>query len=480
MSKNNEEREIVIVGGGMSGTVFAYIMAESGYRVKIYEKRADCRKDLLRQGKSVNLTLAERGIRSLEKIGISREQLFGMCMGLKGRQVHQANGKSKFQPYGKTDDQVIYSIIRNDLNCFLLSYVEKHPNIEILFNQQCIEVDKSEKTISFRDCTTGEKYKLKPQILIGADGTFSKVRTQMQKGIPADYTQFYLDAGYKELYLPPDENGNYRMDKNYLHVFPRGETLMLALTNNDGSFTCTCVLPNEEASFPTLHNKETCKDFFENYFPDFIEIMPEAIDKFHESPTNKFITTKTSVWFYEDWIALIGDACHTVTPFYGQGMNTALEGCWVLAECMKKHKNDLNTAFREYQEIRKINTDILADISVKNYYELRDKVRYPSIDFKKKVNFLVQNLFPDRWLPLYTMIAHTEIPYAQAVEIEKKQNRILNLFGVGAVSALMDFGAYLWLTSRRILNGNRKQPNSGLRPDKTNRIVKKQGYMVNK
>ena len=131
MSKKNEEREIVIVGGGMSGTVFAYIMAERGYRVKIYEKRADCRKDLLRQGKSVNLTLAERGIRSLEKIGISREQLFGMCMGLKGRQVHQANGKSKFQPYGKTDDQVIYSIIRNDLNCFLLSYVEKHPKIEI-------------------------------------------------------------------------------------------------------------------------------------------------------------------------------------------------------------------------------------------------------------------------------------------------------------------------------------------------------------
>ncbi len=441
MKKEKTKQEVAIVGAGMSGTVLAYILAKEGYDVTIYEKRSDCRCDTTKKGRSVNLTLAERGIQGLEKIGISREELFSMCIGLKGRQIHKSNGKLKFQAYGNKKGELIYSIIRNDLNCFLLNYLEKFPEIKLVFNQECEEINKQTREVHFLDKLTNKKYSIKPDILVGADGTFSTVRQQMQRGQRADYSQVFLDSGYKELTIPPDENGNYRLDPTYLHVYPRGETLLLALSNNNGSFTCTCVISHEgKINFEKINQQENCEKFFKNYYPEMFELIPDVLESFKRSPINEFITTKTSMWFYQDWIVLIGDACHTVTPFYGQGMNTALEGCWVLVECIKKNENDLQAAFKEYQSLRKKHTDLLADLSVQNFVELKDKVRYPSVDLMKKINFFLEKLFPRNWLPLYTMVAHTTIPFADAIAIEKRQNRILKFFGIGILAAILNAG----------------------------------------
>jgi kynurenine 3-monooxygenase len=436
------KQTVAIVGAGMSGTVMAYILAGEGYDVTIYEKRSDCRCDTTQKGRSVNLTLAERGIQSLEKIGISRNEFFSMCVGLKGRQIHKANGKLKFQAYGTKKGELIYSILRKDLNCFLLNYIEKNPEIKILFNQECIEINKKTREVHFLDKINQKKFIIKPDILIGADGTFSTVRQQMQKGIRVDYSQSFLNSGYKELRIQPDKTGGYRLDPTYLHVYPRGETLLLALSNNDGSFTCTCVVPHEgRIDFNKLNHPENCEKFFKKYYPELFELIPDVLDNFSKSPINEFITTKTSVWFYQDWIVLIGDAAHTVTPFYGQGMNTALEGCWVLADCLKKNENNLQAAFSQYQSLRKKHTDTLAGLSISNFIELKDKVRYPSIDLMKNINFTLEKLFPTKWLPLYTMIAHTTIPFADAVAIEKKQNRFLKLFGIGILTSALNFAA---------------------------------------
>lgn len=442
MKNEKKKREVAIVGAGMSGTVLAYILAKEGYDVTIYEKRSDIRCDSTKKGRSVNLTLAERGIQGLEKIGIPREELFSMCTGLRGRQIHKSNGKLKFQAYGNKKGELIYSIIRKDLNCFLLSYVEKTPEIKILFDQECVEINKQTREVVFLDKEKDEKYTIKPDILVGADGTFSTVRQQMQRGMRADYSREFLDSGYKELRIPPDENGKYRLDPTYLHVYPRGETLLLALSNNDGSFTCTCVIPHDgNIDFEKIQQKDNCERFFKKYYPEMFDLIPNFLENFTRSPINEFITTKTSKWFYEDWIVLIGDASHTVTPFYGQGMNTALEGCWVLADCIKRNENNLQEAFKEYQTLRKKHTDILADLSVKNFIELKDKVRYPSVDLMKNINFFLEKLFPRKWQPLYTMVAHTTIPFADAVNIEKKQNRILKVFGFGLLASILNVGA---------------------------------------
>ena len=445
MSSPTTRRKIVIVGAGASGPVMAVFLARRGYEVEVYERRPDMRRRGVAAGKSVNITLAERGLRVLREAGVADEELMRLSVPLKGRMVHTGKGRLKFQAYGQTEREVIYSVMRNDVNVMLLNLLDRQPGVKLFFGHTCVGLDRKSGAITFRKGEAGEELRVEADAIIGADGTFSAVRRHMQRGLRADYTQLFLEAGYRELRIPAAPDGSYRLDHNVLHVWPRGECLLLAMANADGTFTCTCILPFEgPRGFQSLDTEEHMTEFFETNFTDAVPLIPSLADQFMKATTAEFITTTTSRWYFEDKVLLIGDACHTVTPFYGQGMNAALEDCMVLDQCIGKYGDDWRSAFAEFQSMRKRHTDALAELSIKNYYELCDKARMPRVALQKKIDFTLHKLFPNRWVPLYTMISHSMTPYADAVERARKQQRILKFCGVTTLLELVSISAGLW------------------------------------
>ena len=428
---HNGKNNVVIVGAGLAGSLMGIYLARRGYRVDIYERRPDCRTESGERCRSINMTLAERGLRALDEVGIL-QQVLDLTVTVKGRMVHEINEPVvKFQPYGKNDKEVIHAIMRKDLNIALMNHAETFPNLEIHFRQQCTGIDKQKRKICFSDIETGESYGIEPAFIIGADGTFSTTRQQMQRGERANYDQEFLERGYKELTIDPAADGGWQLPNHALHVWPRGSCMLMCIANRDGSFTCTCVLPFEgELSFATLQTEKAVREFLFGNFPDLMPLMPNAVENFMRNPPSEFITTRTNFWHYKDFCVLLGDSCHTVVPFYGQGMNAAFEDCSILDKCIEQHRDDLEMAFSEFQRLRKRNTDALAKLSVENFIELRDKVRSRKLSAKKKVDHLLADLMPGKWVPLYTLISHTTVPYAEAIERAKKQNRVARFFGV--------------------------------------------------
>jgi kynurenine 3-monooxygenase len=434
MSISNEQRKITIVGGGMSGSLMAIFLARRGFDVEIYERRPDIRCNEAERGRSVNLTLAKRGLNVLEEVGVDRDKLMGLTVPLKGRMIHTAKGRLKYSPYGQREDEVIYAVMRNDLNILLMNLAETYPNVKYFFRRRCTGLDKRAGTVDFLNEETGERFQLRSELIIGADGTFSTVRQHMQRGVRSNFKQDFLESGYKELKIPAAPDGSCLLDRNVLHVWPRGDYMLLAMANVDNSLTCTCILPfHGETSLDSLKHKPDVKELFETYFADALPLCPSLVDDFVSGQPASFLTTSTSHWYYEDRIVLLGDAVHTVTPFYGQGMNAAFEDCSVLNQCIDRHPNDWQAVFAEYQSLRKRHTDVLGELSVKNFVELRDKVRLPIVAAHKKIDFIMHRLFPNKWVPLYTMISHTAMPYADAVEKARRQDRVLRWLGVDAL-----------------------------------------------
>ncbi|HEX5084303.1 MAG TPA: NAD(P)/FAD-dependent oxidoreductase [Blastocatellia bacterium] len=460
MTITTAPRKIAIVGAGTSGPMMAVFLARRGYEVDLYESRPDIRLQGNRAGRSINITLAKRGLRVLEEVGLPRNELMRLMVPLKGRMIHTERLRLKFQPYGQNEDEVIYSVLRNDVNILLLNLAEKQPGVKIFFQHRCLGVDKRTGSGLIRDENTGVEFEVTPEILIGADGTFSTVRQHMQKGLRANYTQLFLEAGYREIRIPAGPTGSYVMDHNVLHVWPRGDCLLLAMANADGSFTCTCILPFEgERSFAALKSRADVLEFFETHFADAAPLIPNLAEDFLSAVPAEFITTSMSHWYYEDKFVLLGDACHTVTPFYGQGMNAAFEDCSALNRCIEERGGDWRNVFREYQRLRKRHTDALAELSVRNYYELSDKVRLPRVALQKRIDFILHKLFPTRWIPLYTMVSHTTMSYADAVERARRQQRILKLFGAEAVLSLLALCARWWLgwRAKPVTKGEREK-----------------------
>jgi kynurenine 3-monooxygenase len=430
MSHSRGNNNVVIVGAGLAGSLMAIYLARRGYRVDIYERRPDCRAETVERCRSINMTLAERGLRALDEVGIL-QQVLDLTVTVKGRMVHEVNGPIKFQPYGKNEEEVIHAIMRKDLNIALMNHAETFPNVKIHFLRQCVGIYKQERRICFTDSESGQSFFAEPAFIIGADGTFSTTRQQMHRGERANYDQEFLERGYKELTINPAPGGGWQLPEYALHVWPRGSCMLMCIANRDGSFTCTCVLPFEgELSFASLQTEKAVREFLFGQFPDLMPVMPNAVENFMRNPPSEFITTRTNFWHYKDFCVLLGDSCHTVVPFYGQGMNAAFEDCSILDQCIEQHRDDLETAFRKFQHLRKRNTDALATLSVENFLELRDKVRSRKLTAKKKVDLLLASLLPGTWLPLYTLISHTTIPYADAIERAKKQNQIARFLGV--------------------------------------------------
>ncbi len=412
------------MGAGLVGSLLSLYLAKHGYQVDLYERRNDLRKNYVEYGRSINLALSDRGWRALEGVGIA-EDIRKVAIPMYGRMMHDVQGQLSYQPYGK-DNQAIYSVSRGGLNVALMDLVDQNPNINLHFNQQCLHVDIATNTLEMFDAAAGQKYTLAAKRLFGADGAYSMVRYAMQKTERYEYSQTYLEYGYKELGIAPGPNGAWQLEKNALHIWPRGSYMMIALPNLDGSFTCTLFFPYEgDVSFDSLQTEGDLRDFFGRIFPDAVPLMPELVSDFFENPTGSLVTVKCFPWSIKDQVVLLGDAAHAIVPFYGQGMNAGFEDCTVLNQLLNEYGHDWQGIFTAFQEQRKPNTDAMAELAVQNFIEMRDLVADPQFLLRKKIEGKINAQFPEKWLPLYSMVTYTHLPYSVALQTGKRQDKIM-------------------------------------------------------
>lgn len=431
---------ITIVGAGLGGSLLSIFLARRGWEVDLYELRGDMRREPVEAGRSIKLTLAERGLSALAELGLAEHVQKNICVPLRGRAVHSGTGTITYQPYGKNDEEVIHSFSRNDLNGFLLDVAEQEPTLRIHFGQRCVEIEKENAAAIFKDTRTGAETRVQGDILIGSDGAFSTVRRQMMVRERVDFSQQFLPWGYKELTIEATAEGLPQMDRHALHVWPCGDHMLFALPNLDGSLCGVCTLPfTGRHSFESLRDPNEVETMFRTHFADVVPFMPNALEEFRTRPISEFITIRTSRWHHKGKILLVGDSAHSVVPFYGQGMNAAFEDCSTLNRLIdRRGTRDWQALFTEFQALRKPNTDVLADLSIENFFELQDTVRRPIVTARKRTSVFLNKLFRQHSVPLYTMISHSTMPYAEAVEIHRRQERIARWLGldlvVGAVS----------------------------------------------
>jgi kynurenine 3-monooxygenase len=421
------QKNITLVGAGLVGSLLSIYLAKRGHKVTLVERRPDMRKVQMSAGKSINLALSDRGWKGLEGVGIA-EEIRKIAIPMYGRQIHNKDGSQVFQPYGK-DGQAIYSVSRADINMKLMDLAEEQPNVKIRFDERCTGIDKASMTAHFENIHTHEKSDVKSDLLFGSDGAFAASRLSMQLTTDRfEYNQHYISAGYKELIIPPGPNGEFLLEKNALHIWPRGSFMMIALPNPDGNFTCTLFLPFEgEKSFANLNTREAVKKFFDEEFSTAVPLMPTLLDDFMNNPTSSLVTVKCYPWTFDDKIALIGDAAHAIVPFYGQGMNCGFEDCVVLNSLIDKHGDNWPALLHEYQELRKPDADAIADLAVGNFIEMRDKTADKMFLLQKKIEARFNAKYPDKWIPLYSMVTYSpHIRYSTALKEGNKQQAIMD------------------------------------------------------
>ncbi|MCS7080413.1 MAG: FAD-dependent monooxygenase [Chloracidobacterium sp.] len=439
-------RSFTVCGAGPAGTLAALYLARQGYRVTLYERNPDLRTSPVPRGRSINLALSTRGLHALEAVGLAAV-IRPLAIPMRGRMIHSPTGELTFQPYGRTPEETIFSISRHRLTCALLDATAAWPNLEIHFATRCVGLNLATMTLDIEDAQTRTVRQVRPQTVIGADGAFSAVRQALQRTERYDYAQTFLPHGYKELTIPALPDGSHALAKNYLHIWPRQDFMLIALPNLDGSFTCTLFLAYEGAeSFAQLTDDDAVRRFFDRHFPDVTPLMPTLLEDFKHNPTGSMVTIRCFPWQYAGRVVLVGDAAHAVVPFYGQGMNASFEDCFILDECLRRHNGDTQAAFLDYQQRRKINTDALAELAYENYLEMRAKVASPWFLLRRRLEYALSRVLGDRFLPLYTMVSFTRIPYAEARARAARQERWLDAILVAV--ALVSLLTLLWLLWR--------------------------------
>jgi kynurenine 3-monooxygenase len=418
------DTKFLLIGSGLAGGLLAAYLGRRGYDVDLYERRADPREGNIVGGRSINLAISTRGIHALEQIGIA-DAVLRHAISMRGRMIHDKSGALHFSPYDVDPKKCINSIGRAALNATVIEAAQRYSNVRVHFSHKCTDVDIETATAQFE--TEHGPLNVHGDAVIGVDGAFSAARKSMQQKIGNfQYDESYLAHGYKELTIPPGPDGSWQMEKNALHIWPRKSFMMIALPNPDGSFTCTLFWEFEgPRSFATTKTDDHVRRFFDEEFPDAAPLMPRLLEDFCENPTGSLVTIRCAPWFYRDKVCLLGDAAHAVVPFYGQGMNAAFEDCVVLDECLKEFPNDRERAFIEYFYGRKENADALADLAIGNFIEMRDKTASKTFRAKKKLDHLLEAALPRIYLPLYTMVTFTRIPYAQAQRRARRQDRIV-------------------------------------------------------
>jgi len=435
---------IAIAGAGLAGALLASLLAELGYEVTVYERRPDPRRQGFAGGRSINLALSVRGIHALRQAGLA-DRVLADAIPMPGRMIHAPSGALTYQPYSKNRDEAINSVSRGGLNVTLLEGAAARANVRYLFEHRCVEVDLDEPAVLVARGDGNKLKRYETDVVIGCDGAFSAVRGQMQKLDRFDYSQTYLDHGYKELSIPPTEAGEFAMEPHALHIWPRGGFMMIALPNRDRSFTCTCFWPfRGPTGFESVRTPDEIEAFFKAHFPDAVPKMPTLIDDFQRNPTSSLVTVRCAPWHHGGKVALVGDAAHAIVPFYGQGMNAAFEDCVLLADCIRETGGDLAQAFERYFAARKRDADAIADLALANFVEMRDRVASPAFRMKKRLERILHRLLPG-YTPLYNMISFTRIPYAEAWARARRTERgIRHAMALGAFVVLLLAVAVVW------------------------------------
>ena len=417
------QKNITIVGAGLVGSLEALYLTKRGHKVTIFERRNDLRSEIITAGKSINLALSERGWTALKKVGIHKE-VMEIAIPMGKRIMHDTDGILTEQDYG-TNGEAIYSVSRVELNVLMMKLASKN-GATLHFNEKCIHVDLEDGNATFENTNTSTKQTVSADLVIGADGAFSAVRKQMVKNLSQKYSYNEIDHDYKELLIPAGKNRIHLLNKNALHIWPRGNFMLIALANLDGSFTCTLFAPKTgKDSFEKLNSKEEVDSYFQKVFPDFTEMTPNLYEQWENNPTSSLGIVKTYPWHIKDTTLLIGDAAHATVPFYGQGMNSGMEDCTVMWDLMQKHKEDWPKVFAEYQELRKPDGDGVQDLSLHNYYVMRDYVGDPKFLLQKKIEAHFSAKHPDKWLPLYSQVTFSDIRYSVAWKTGQKQDAIM-------------------------------------------------------
>lgn len=431
---------VIVVGAGLAGSLAALYLARRGYAVDVHERRPDPRTAAPGEARSINLGLSARGMRALDGVGLL-DDVLKRSVPMHGRVVHAPDGSVRFQPYGLRDHEILHSVLREELISLVVTAAEDEPGVRFHFGSRLRRLDRDTATVEVEPTGGGATTRITADWVVGADGVFSTVRQQMQYGLRADYSQEFLPWGYKELTIPVGADGQPRVRLEALHVWPGHEALMVAHPNRDGSLTCSLFMAHEgPVSFAALDSPTAVRDFFRRHFPDAEELMPDLVEEVAGHPIGHLVTVRTAPWRHADRVVLVGDAAHAVYPFYGQGMNSAFEDCLVLDGCLAEHPDDRAAALAAFEAARKPHTDVLADLSTANFVDLRDRVHRVGYTASAAADRVLSRLLPDRWVPLYTMVAHTTTPYADALARARRQERLLRRAGaalaVGAVAAL--------------------------------------------
>lgn len=433
---------VLIIGAGLCGSLLALRMAQRGYPVTLVEKRPDLRKVTLDAGRSINLALSDRGLKGLRLAGVEEEAL-KLSIPMKGRILHDAEGNTFLSRYSGRDNECINSISRPGLNALLLDTLETYDNVTLKFNLGCEQVDLEQATATFKNYNTGEKETYTGSVLFGTDGAGSAVRRSMfeHKKFLFSFSQQWLTHGYKELEIPPTEDGGFRMANNGLHIWPRGEDMLIALPNLDGSFTVTLFIPYEDSdySFASLDTPEKVTAYFKKEFPDALELMPRLAEEFFENPTGTLGTIKCSPWSSYGKTLVMGDAAHAIVPFYGQGMNASFEDVLVFDAVLERFEGDWKRIFKEYEKERKKDTDAIADLAVDNFYEMKEHTASKLFQQKRKLEIAFEHELPTQYYSKYSLVTFNEdISYSEAMKRGRAQDKaILNLLDDQALTDSM-------------------------------------------
>jgi kynurenine 3-monooxygenase len=420
---------IAICGAGLVGSMLAIYLKKRGNDVSVFERRSDMRKSNYAGGRSINLALSNRGLQALHQIGLE-EEVRKMAIPMHGRMMHDEKGNLNFVAYGK-EGQFINSISRGGLNMLMMNKAEEL-GVNFYFNHGIEKVDFEKTSLTFSPQSTVDSQQStvdnnKFDLIIGADGAFSAVRGAMQITDRFNYSQSYIEHGYKELSIPAGANQTFQLEKNALHIWPRKQFMLIALPNQDASFTVTLFLPMEgEISFSNLTSEIEIINFFQDYFPDALEKIPNMLHEFTSNPTSSLVTVRCFPWV-KNKTFLIGDAAHAIVPFYGQGMNAGFEDCFVLNQMLEKHTDDWEKVLPEYQQLRKPDGDAIAELALNNFIEMRDKVADPKFILQKKIEAKLHQQYPEKWIPLYSMVTFSEhLRYSKALELGNKQQAIMD------------------------------------------------------